>query len=76
MRSSTLASLRYARGNRERASALAMAEEERYSILYWYDDRSSDQRWSLAAASTGVAESGAKILSKGRWSVYNMNSLA
>ena len=52
------------------------AEEEPYSIWYWYDDRSSDQRWSLAAASTGVAESGAKILSKGRWSVYNMYSLA
>ena len=71
--SSTLASFLYCRGSLDKASELATSADGLNSISYWYEESSRDHRWRWAAAKTGVAESGAKIFSKGLWSVRSLN---
>ena len=71
--SSTLASFLYWSGSLDKASALATLADDLNSISYWYEERRRNQRCSLAAAKTGVAESGENIFSRGLWSVRRVN---
>ena len=71
--SSTLAFFLHCRGSLEKASELVTSAEGLNSISYWHDERSRDQCWRRTAAKTDVAECGAKIFSKGFWSVWSVN---
>ena len=71
--SSTFASFLYWSGSLDKASALATLADDLNSISYWYEERRRNQRCSLAAAKTGVAESGENIFSRGLWSVRRVN---
>ena len=60
-------------GNRDKQSAFACLCVDRYSISYWYPDKSKAHLCILAAANVGIPVFGSSKLTSGLWSVTKIN---